>query len=60
MTVDTNTSPTSTDAAEVVEQPAALHALRARYRASRDLFSCRQMDSLCFLRWLIQTGRLEP
>jgi hypothetical protein len=39
---------------------AALRALRARYKESRDLFSAREMAYLRFLRWLVHTGRLAP
>jgi hypothetical protein len=58
MTTDTHASPSNRATTEFSEWPAALHALRARYRESRDLFSPREMARLCFLRWLVQTGRL--
>lgn len=38
----------------------ALRRLRARYRRDRDLFSARERAHLCFLRWLVRTGRLVP
>ena len=37
---------------------ASLRALRARYRAGRDLFDRQEMARLRFVRWLYQTGRI--
>lgn len=37
-----------------------LRYLRARYRRDHDLFSARECARLCFLRWLVNTGRLIP
>jgi hypothetical protein len=37
---------------------ATLRALRARYRAGRDLFDAQELARLRFIRWLYQTGRL--
>ena len=36
-----------------------LQALRIRYERGQDRFSEREMAYLCFLRWLITTGRVE-
>jgi hypothetical protein len=41
-------------------QRRALHALRTRYRQDRDLFSTDERARLCFVRWLVRTGRLTP
>lgn len=38
----------------------ALRALRDRYARHRDLFAARDIAHLHFLRWLVQTGRLQP
>jgi hypothetical protein len=35
-----------------------LHTLRAHYQQDRDLFNPSERARLCFLRWLVQTGRL--
>ena len=35
-------------------------ALRARYRAGRDLFDRQELARLRFVRWLYRTGRLLP
>ena len=43
--------------------PAVWHALkilRKQYQCGRDLFSHQEHLHLCFLRWLVQTGRLVP
>ncbi len=37
-----------------------LLALREQYRQGRDFFSAREHAYLRFMRWLYQTGRLEP
>ena len=42
------------------EEGRALRRLRARYRDDRDLFNSWERAHLCFLRWLVQTGRLVP
>jgi hypothetical protein len=34
--------------------------LRAYYRQHCDLFSAAELAHLRFVRWLVQTGRLEP
>jgi hypothetical protein len=34
--------------------------LRIRYRQDRDFFTDREREQLRFLRWLYQTGRLQP
>lgn len=60
MHTNTNPSISNTEAAESVEHVGALHALRARYLESRDLFNPRETAHLRFLRWLVQTGRLAP
>lgn len=59
MTADTNRSTSNGCAAESAGRETALHALRARYRESRDIFSPRELAHLHFLRWLVQTGRLR-
>lgn len=38
----------------------SLCALRERYARHRDLFAARDIAHLRFLRWLVQTGRLQP
>lgn len=38
----------------------ALMALRTRYESSHDLFDDREWGRLCFLRWLVETGRITP
>ena len=38
----------------------ALQQLRARYQQGHDLWSAREWAYFCFLRWLVQTGRLVP
>ena len=38
----------------------SLCALRTRYQQDPDLLSERERAHVCFLRWLYQTGRLEP
>lgn len=57
MTTNTRVTGANTQIADPTEGTAALVALRARYRESRDLFSPREMAHLRFLRWLVQTGR---
>jgi hypothetical protein len=57
MTTNTRVTASITKLADTAEDTAALVALRARYRESRDLFSPREMAHLRFLRWLVQTGR---
>lgn len=37
----------------------ALRALRAHYRANRDLFDREELGRLAFIRWLYRCGRLE-
>lgn len=37
----------------------ALTALRDRFQQDRDRFSARELAQLSFLRWLVQTGRVE-
>ncbi len=39
---------------------AELRALRERYEQSRDLFSAVEHERLRFMRWLYESGRLEP
>jgi hypothetical protein len=39
-------------------EQATLRALRARYRAGRDLFDSKELARLHFIRWLYRTGRL--
>jgi hypothetical protein len=41
-------------------QRRALRVLRAYYRQHCDLFSAAELAHLRFVRWLVQTGRLEP
>jgi hypothetical protein len=36
-----------------------LLALRQRFAQHRDLFSEHELARLCFVRWLVQTGRIE-
>lgn len=60
MTTDTYAPAASTEIADTAEGKAALYALRARYRESRDLFSPRELAHLRFLRWLVRTGNLAP
>jgi hypothetical protein len=48
----------STAPAFTPTQRATLRALRARYRASRDVFDSKELARLRFVRWLYQTGRL--
>lgn len=38
----------------------ALRSLRVRYLQGRDVFSARELEHLRFLRWLRNTGRLDP
>lgn len=38
----------------------ALRALRDRYQQGRDLFTDRELARLRFLRWLYETGKIEP
>lgn len=38
----------------------ALRALRDRYQQGRDLFADRELARLRFLRWLYETGKIEP
>jgi hypothetical protein len=38
----------------------SLCALRTCYQQDPDLLSERERGHVCFLRWLYQTGRLEP
>jgi hypothetical protein len=37
-----------------------LDALRKRYQRDQDQFNEREHQHLCFLRWLVQSGRLVP
>ena len=60
MTTNTDLSKAATNTVTILDRPAALYTLRARYGESRDLFSPREMAHLRFLRWLIQSGRLTP
>lgn len=38
---------------------AKLLALRTTYEQRNDQFSARELERLCFMRWLYQTGRLD-
>jgi hypothetical protein len=40
------------------EERERLQALHTRYKQGQDRFSEREMAYLCFLRWLIATGRI--
>jgi hypothetical protein len=42
------------------QQWLTLLQLRHRYQQSQDLWNDRELAHLRFLRWLCQTGRLEP
>jgi hypothetical protein len=52
--------PPGADAAFTVGQALTLYSLRARYRATRDLFTPVELARLRFLRWLVCTDRLAP
>lgn len=41
------------------EETRALEAVRSRFQQDHDVLSARERERLCFLRWLVQTGRLE-
>ena len=47
-------------AAFTQDEQDALTALRALYFESHDLLSGRELERLRFLRWLYETGRIEP
>lgn len=42
------------------EEWRTLRGLRRRYQQDHDLFSATERAHLRFLRWLYQSGRLEP
>jgi hypothetical protein len=47
------------DAPFTVEETRALEAVRDRFERDHDILSVRERERLCFLRWLVQTGRVE-
>jgi hypothetical protein len=40
-------------------QRSSLRALKARYQEDQDLFSESERARLCFVRWLVRTGRMN-
>jgi hypothetical protein len=41
------------------QEARALEALRRRFGEDHDVLSARERARLCFLRWLVRSGRLE-
>jgi hypothetical protein len=41
-------------------EQAALRPLRERYRRTRGLLNSGEFERLCFVRWLVETGRVSP
>jgi hypothetical protein len=58
MMTNTQARRASTEEAVSSELTRAWQGLRNRYREDQDLFSARELAHLCFLRWLVRTGRL--
>jgi hypothetical protein len=59
-TLTTTHTPLPANAAFTAGRAVTLHALRARYRETREFFTPMEMVRLRFLRWLYETGRLMP
>lgn len=52
-------STASVEAPFTDEETRALEALRSRFQQDHDVLSARERERLCFLRWLIESGRLD-
>lgn len=58
MTTPIHHPPASVETPFTDEETRALEAVRIRFQKDHDVLSARERQHLCFLRWLVQSGRL--
>jgi hypothetical protein len=59
MTTDIHHPTPAVDSQFSDEETHALEAVRIRFQQDHDVLSAREREYLCFLRWLVRSGRLQ-